>query len=172
MVGNIASKVGFCSLKSCDASGSKAHPLGPASSQDGPLGKSLSRDFPGGLGAKTALSMQWGLGSIPGQGTRSHRLQLKIPRAATKTTPPPPPSNKSLHPGPTPSKGIGLAMGRATWGTQGSPQALRRPPRVWECEQELQNEPGLLTVTQLGTHTLPRNGASGLTPGCLAMLSF
>ena len=26
-----------------------------------------------------------GLGSIPGQGTRSHMLQLKIPHAATKT---------------------------------------------------------------------------------------
>ena len=26
-----------------------------------------------------------GLSSVPGQGTRSHMLQLKIPRAATKT---------------------------------------------------------------------------------------
>ena len=29
--------------------------------------------------------MQGGLGSIPGQGTRSHMLQLKILHAATKT---------------------------------------------------------------------------------------
>ena len=41
----------------------------------------------------TSLVIQWlklhdpragGLGSIPGQGTRSHMLQLKIARAATK----------------------------------------------------------------------------------------
>ena len=27
----------------------------------------------------------WGLGLIPGQGTRPHMLQLRIPRATTKT---------------------------------------------------------------------------------------
>ena len=51
----------------------------------------LLRDFPGGLVAKTPCSQQGGLGSIPGQGTRPHMLQLrvcmpqqrsKIPRAA------------------------------------------------------------------------------------------
>ena len=43
---------------------------------------------------ETSLVVQWlqllapnaeGPGSIPGQGTRSHILQLKIPRALTKT---------------------------------------------------------------------------------------
>ena len=34
---------------------------------------------------KTQCFQCWGLGSIPGQGTRSHMPQLKIPSAATKT---------------------------------------------------------------------------------------
>ena len=45
----------------------------------------------GGPGAKTALPMQRGLGSIPVQGTRAHipqlsvrMLRLKIPSAAVK----------------------------------------------------------------------------------------
>ena len=50
------------------------------------------RDLPGGPVAKTPHSRCRVLGSIPGQGSRSHmpqlsihKLQLKIPRAATKT---------------------------------------------------------------------------------------
>ena len=34
---------------------------------------------------KTQCSQCWGMGSIPGQGTRSHMPQLKIPSAAAKT---------------------------------------------------------------------------------------
>ena len=46
------------------------------------------------LGPRTSLVVQWlrlcvfnagGLSSIPGQGTRSHMWQLKIPHATTKT---------------------------------------------------------------------------------------
>ena len=49
-----------------------------------------TKDFPGGPVAKTPRSK--GLGSVPGQGTRSHvvqlgvcMLQLKIPWATTET---------------------------------------------------------------------------------------
>ena len=41
-------------------------------------------DFPGGPVAKTRCSQCKEPGSIPGQGTRSHMLQLKILNAATK----------------------------------------------------------------------------------------
>ena len=41
-------------------------------------------DFPGGPVAKIPCSHCRGLGSVPGQGTRSHRLQLKDPYYATK----------------------------------------------------------------------------------------
>ena len=41
--------------------------------------------FPGGLVAKTPSSHAGGPGSIPGQGARSHMLQLKILFVATKT---------------------------------------------------------------------------------------
>ena len=50
-----------------------------------------TRDFPRGAVAKAVCSQRTGPGSIPGQGTRSHMLQLrvcmpqlKIPHAATK----------------------------------------------------------------------------------------
>ena len=44
-------------------------------------------DFPGDPVAKTPRSQCRGLGSIPGQGTRSHMPQLKkkIPQATMKT---------------------------------------------------------------------------------------
>ena len=42
-------------------------------------------DFPGGPVAETPCTNAGGLGSIPGQGTRSHMLQLRIPNATTKT---------------------------------------------------------------------------------------
>ena len=42
-------------------------------------------DFPGGPVAETPHSQCRGLGSIPGRGTRSHMLQLKIQHATTKT---------------------------------------------------------------------------------------
>ena len=52
----------------------------------------MSRDFPGGPVAKTLCSNAGGPGSIPGQGTRSHMLQiracmphLKMPQAPGKT---------------------------------------------------------------------------------------
>ena len=41
----------------------------------------MSWDFPGGLVAPT---LQGAPGLIPGQGTRPHMLQLKIPCAITK----------------------------------------------------------------------------------------
>ena len=41
--------------------------------------------LPCGPVTKTAFLMQRGPGSIPGQGTRSHMPQLKIPCAAVKT---------------------------------------------------------------------------------------
>ena len=51
----------------------------------------IYRDFPGGSVAKTPASNAGGLSSIPGQGTRSHMmqvrvriLQLKMPSAETK----------------------------------------------------------------------------------------
>ena len=42
-------------------------------------------DFPSGPMAKTLHSQCSRLGSIPGQGTRSHMLQLKILHSTTKT---------------------------------------------------------------------------------------
>ena len=39
--------------------------------------RKLGRDFPGGPVAKTLCSQCKGLGSIPGQGTRAHMLQLR-----------------------------------------------------------------------------------------------
>ena len=51
--------------------------------------KNLLRDFLDGSVVKTACSRSMGpgcLGSIPGQGTRSHMLQRKIPHVATKTS--------------------------------------------------------------------------------------
>ena len=50
-----------------------------------PWGLNQIRDFPGGPVPKTPHSNAGGLGSIPGQRTRSHVLQLKIPHAITKT---------------------------------------------------------------------------------------
>ena len=41
-------------------------------------------DFPMVQGRRLRTANAGGLGSIPGQGTRSHRLQLKIPHAATQ----------------------------------------------------------------------------------------
>ena len=41
--------------------------------------KSSHRDFPGGPVAKLHAANAGGLGSIPGQGTRSRMLQLRIP---------------------------------------------------------------------------------------------
>ena len=53
--------------------------------------KTTNRDFPGGPVAKTPCFQSRGPGSIPGQGTRSHMLelrvhmpQLKIPHATWK----------------------------------------------------------------------------------------
>ena len=46
--------------------------------------KDYWRDFPGGPMANTVLAMEGGWCSIPGQGARSHMLQLKIPNAAAK----------------------------------------------------------------------------------------
>ena len=43
-----------------------------------------TKDFPGGPVAKTSHSQYRSLCSIPGQGTRSHILQLQIPRVAMK----------------------------------------------------------------------------------------
>ena len=43
-------------------------------------------DFPGGAVAKTLCSQSRGLGLIPGEGTRSHMLQLRILSATTKTS--------------------------------------------------------------------------------------
>ena len=45
-------------------------------------------DFPDGPVAKTPCSQCRGPGLIPGQGTRSHMLQLKIPHAATNPVQP------------------------------------------------------------------------------------
>lgn len=42
-------------------------------------------DLPDSPVAKSVCSQGRGLGSIPGQRTRAHALQLKIPRAAIKT---------------------------------------------------------------------------------------
>ena len=50
--------------------------------------KSDNKDFLVGPVAKSPRSQCRGLGSIPGQGTRSCMLQLKIPHAATKTEDP------------------------------------------------------------------------------------
>lgn len=43
------------------------------------------KDFPGGIMAKTPCSQCRDLGSILGQETRFHMLQLKIPCATMKT---------------------------------------------------------------------------------------
>ena len=43
-------------------------------------------DFPGGPVAKTLGSQCRGLGSIPGQGTRSHILQLRVHTLQLKNT--------------------------------------------------------------------------------------
>ena len=48
------------------------------------------RDFPGGPEAKAPASNAGGPGSILGQGTRSHMLQLEISYAITKTQNNPP----------------------------------------------------------------------------------
>ena len=40
--------------------------------------KKLFRDFPGGPVAKTARSQGRGPGSVPGQGIRSHMLQVRL----------------------------------------------------------------------------------------------
>ena len=49
--------------------------------QNGP-----KRDFPGGPVAKTpCFQCRGALGSIPGQGTKFHTLQLKVPSVTTKT---------------------------------------------------------------------------------------
>ena len=45
----------------------------------------LLMDFPGGLPTWLHALNAGGLGSIPGQGTRSYTTQLKILRATTKT---------------------------------------------------------------------------------------
>ena len=45
------------------------------------------RDFPGGPVAKILHPNAWGLGSIPGQGTKSHMPQLESSPGATKTPP-------------------------------------------------------------------------------------
>ena len=42
------------------------------------------RDFPGGPVAKILHLNAWGLGSIPGQGTKSHMPQLESSHATTK----------------------------------------------------------------------------------------
>ena len=44
----------------------------------------MNGDFPGGPVAKTSHSLPAGPGLIPGQGARSHILQLKIPRVTRK----------------------------------------------------------------------------------------
>ena len=51
------------------------------------LGKKKNevRDFPGGPVAKSLARNAGSRGLIPGQGTRSHMLQLKGPHATTKT---------------------------------------------------------------------------------------
>lgn len=46
--------------------------------------KSMGRDFPDDPVAKTCTPKAGGLGLTPGQGTRSHILQLKILSATTK----------------------------------------------------------------------------------------
>ena len=63
--------------------------------------KRTNRDFPGGLVAKTPCFQCNDLGSVPGRGTRSHMLQLrvhvlqlKIPHAAMKIKHP---TTKTLH---------------------------------------------------------------------------
>ena len=43
--------------------------------------RKFGRDFPGGPVAKTLCSQCKGLGSISGQGTRSHMLQLRLDTA-------------------------------------------------------------------------------------------
>ena len=48
------------------------------------------RDFPGGPEAKAPTSNAGGPGSVLGQGTRSHMLQLKISYAITNTQNNPP----------------------------------------------------------------------------------
>ena len=48
--------------------------------------KLSSWDFPGVPVVKTLCSKAGGLGSIPGQRTRSHMLQLKILCASTRTS--------------------------------------------------------------------------------------
>ena len=50
--------------------------------------KLLTGDFSGGPLAKMCTSSAGGPGSISGQGTRPHVLQLKIPHAAMKTEDP------------------------------------------------------------------------------------
>ena len=54
------------------------------------------RDFPGGPEAKVPASNAGGPGSILGQGTRSHMLQLEISYAITKTQNNRPPKNKYI----------------------------------------------------------------------------
>ena len=47
-----------------------------------------SRDFPGGSsGWDSVLPMQRGLDSVPGQGTRSHLLQLRVHMPQLKILP-------------------------------------------------------------------------------------
>ena len=59
---------------------------GVAKSQTQPSDCTITtqRDFPGGPVAKIPSSHCRSLGSVPGQGTRSHMLQLKDPYYATK----------------------------------------------------------------------------------------
>ena len=49
---------------------------------------SLWEDFPGGPVVKNMPSEAGDVGSIPGQGTRSHMPQLKIPHDSMKTEDP------------------------------------------------------------------------------------
>ena len=45
----------------------------------------MSYDFPGGPVAKTSHSQCKGPGSTPGQGTKSHMPQLRVPMLILKT---------------------------------------------------------------------------------------
>ena len=132
VVGNTASKVGFCSPKSCDASGSKAHPLGPASSQDGPLGS---------LCPETSLEVQglrlhsqcrgaWVQSLVreldpTGCNLRSHVLQIR-------PLPHPHPPIKVSAQVPPPPRGLVLQQ-------EGRPGAPRGVPKPSEGPQEFGN---------------------------------
>ena len=50
--------------------------------------RDLGRDFPGGLVFQTLCSQFRDPGLIPGQGTRPHLPQLRMPRAIVKTEDP------------------------------------------------------------------------------------